>query len=183
MKSTPHCVFLGPCTDRKGWPAIEGAFSRLLRERPGSVMLRAYGAPAQSQLSSMPGASLLPAFYPSQLSDILGWGSVGLVPSPFETFSRVCREFLCHGLAVVGSDAFGIPEAVTDGENGLLIGHPTAEGLYRALVRLLDEPGLHDRLQAGARRTKIRTEAEEFSELNALYGSMIAAGSRSRITM
>jgi glycosyltransferase involved in cell wall biosynthesis len=181
-KATPHFLFLGPFTDRKGWPIVEAAFSRLLSERPGSAMLRAYGASPQSKLSSVPGVSLLPPFAPSQLEAVLSWGSVGLVPSLFETFSRVCREFLAHGLAVVGSDAFGIPEAVIHGQNGLIIGHPSAEGLYQALIALLDEPGLHARLQAGARATRVRTQAEEFSELGALYQSLIAARPRRAFT-
>ena len=105
----PHFVFLGPCESRKGWPIIEAAFSRILDQRPGSLQLRAYGASPQSPLSSRQGVSLLPSFSYSRLSEILTGAHVGLLPSFFETFSRACREFLAHGLAVVGSEAYGIP--------------------------------------------------------------------------
>ena len=168
----PRLLFLGPCTSRKGWPVIEAALSRLLTERPGCVRLRAYGAPPQSPLSSFQGVELLPAFDPSRLGEILAWGDVGLAPSPFETFNRVCREFLAQGLPVIGSDAFGIPDAVSDGVNGLIIGHPTPDGLYQAIVRLLDRDGLLAHLQTGAQTSQVRTQAQEFADLSALYRSM-----------
>ncbi|MEO0036336.1 MAG: hypothetical protein RLZZ501_2359 [Pseudomonadota bacterium] len=161
-------LFLGPCTTRKGWGVVEQAFARLAELYPGRFSLTAYGA-TEPAGTLAPGLTLRPAFSPDRLDAVLAEADLGLVPSPFETFSRACREMLARGVPVVGSDAFGIPDIVRDGDNGLLIGEPTVEGLVAAVGRVLEQPELLERLRAGARATRVRTPAEEFAELLALY--------------
>jgi glycosyltransferase involved in cell wall biosynthesis len=170
-----RCVFLGPCGDRKGWNVIEGAFARLLPEAAGRLTLWVAGGRAlagQTMLAGLPGVELLDSFPPSALPALLAGCDVGLVPSPFETFNRVCREMLAYGMPVIGSDAFGIPEAVVDGVNGLIIGPPSIAGLTNAIRRLLDEDGLLATLTTGARTTLLRSPEDEFAELILLYRTM-----------
>ena len=45
----------------------------------------------------------------------------------------------------------GFPEIVRDGENGLIVRAGAPDELAAALARLLEEPGLRDRLAAAAR--------------------------------
>jgi glycosyltransferase involved in cell wall biosynthesis len=173
-----RCVFLGPCTERKGWGVIERCFARLLPQAAGRLTLKVAGGRAvagQTPLAGMPGVELLDSFPREALSALLSDCDIGLVPSPFETFSRVCREMLAHGLPVVGSNAFGIPEAVIDGVNGLVIGVPSVDGLTGAIRRLLDQDGLQATLAEGARATRLRTPEEEFTELAGLYRDMAVA--------
>ena len=167
-----RCVFLGPCTGRKGWEVIEQSFAQLLPQAAGRLTLTVAGGKAVAErtvLAGLPGVELRDRFAPDELSALLAGGDVGLLPSPFETFSRACREMLAHGLAVIGSDAFGIPDAVTDGINGLLIGEPSVAGLSGAIRRLVDEDGLLARLTEGARTTALRSPEEEFAELAEVY--------------
>jgi glycosyltransferase involved in cell wall biosynthesis len=67
------------------------------------------------------------------------------------------------GIPVVGARIGGIPDLVTDGTNGLLYDPVSPERLQAALQRLIDEPGLLDRLSAGIPPVKsIATDAREW---------------------
>jgi glycosyltransferase involved in cell wall biosynthesis len=61
----------------------------------------------------------------------------------------VIREALQHGVPVVASDLGGMAEMVEHETSGLLFPPGDARALQRALRRLIDEPGLLDRLRAG----------------------------------
>jgi glycosyltransferase involved in cell wall biosynthesis len=114
------------------------------------------------------------------LAAVLAGADIGLSPSRFETFHRVTREYLWAGLPVIGSTAFGIPEAVREGENGLLFEAGDAAGLERAVLRVLDEPGLLEKLAAGARGTSVRSTDEEFAELLTYYRRLMPADKQAR---
>jgi glycosyltransferase involved in cell wall biosynthesis len=59
-------------------------------------------------------------------------------------------ESMTMGRAIVGSRTGAIPEILTDGESGLLVDPGDSEGIERALVRLLEDPGERARLGEGA---------------------------------
>ena len=64
---------------------------------------------------------------------------------------RVIVEALCRGRPVLGSDVGGIPDLVTDGENGVLVPPGDVDALATALAALLrDRPRL-EALAANAR--------------------------------
>jgi glycosyltransferase involved in cell wall biosynthesis len=52
---------------------------------------------------------------------------------------------------VVSTAVGGVPEVVRDGENGLLVAPGRPGELAAALRRLLEEPGLRERLAAAAK--------------------------------
>jgi glycosyltransferase involved in cell wall biosynthesis len=54
---------------------------------------------------------------------------------------RVLIEAMAAGRPVVAAKVGGIPHYIRDGENGLLFDREDAEGLSRALGRLLGDPG------------------------------------------
>jgi glycosyltransferase involved in cell wall biosynthesis len=60
-------------------------------------------------------------------------------------------EAMAHGLAVAATAVDGVPEAVVDGETGLLVAAGDAAALGGALVRLLGDAAERRRFgQAGA---------------------------------
>ena len=75
------------------------------------------------------------------------------LPSRSEGLPRVALEAACRGRAIVGGNRAGIPDVVHDEENGLLVDPDDAEGLADALVRILSDRQLAERLGAAARRT------------------------------
>ena len=85
----------------------------------------------------------------------------------FEGFGLVFLEAGAYGLPVVATRTGGVPEAVQDGVTGLLADAEDSEGLARALLRLLTEPGLRRELGCANRLlaetlTWERNAAEQF---------------------
>ena len=75
-----------------------------------------------------------------------------LLPSRSEGTPRVVLEALCRGRAVVGARAGGIPDVVRDGETGLLVDPDRPDEIADALVRILSDRDLAQRLGDGGRR-------------------------------
>jgi len=82
-----------------------------------------------------------------------------LLASRSEGLPRIVVEAFCRGRAVLGARGGGIPDIVVHGENGLLVPAEDADALAAAIVRMLSEPGLAERLGVGARRDVERWRA------------------------
>jgi glycogen(starch) synthase len=76
-----------------------------------------------------------------------------LLPSLWENCPYSCLEAMAAGRAIVCSDAGGLPELITHGENGLLARSGEPASFIAALEKLIEDPALRERLGAAARRT------------------------------
>ena len=74
-----------------------------------------------------------------------------VLPSRSEGLGRVVVEAFCRGRGVVASRVGGIPDIVTNKETGLLVAPGDAVALADALVQVLSDGGLADRLGSAAR--------------------------------
>lgn len=75
-----------------------------------------------------------------------------------EGFGLVYLEAGAHGLPVVAHAIGGVPEAVLDGETGLLVSPDEPAALTAAFARLIADPALRRRLgEAGNLRARSRT--------------------------
>lgn len=74
---------------------------------------------------------------------------VYLFPSLYEPFSLTLIHALASSIPTVASTAGGNVEIVEDGVSGLLFPTGDAEGLARAVARLVEEPGLRERVARG----------------------------------
>jgi glycosyltransferase involved in cell wall biosynthesis len=84
-----------------------------------------------------------------------------VMPTVTDTFLIAAAEAQAAGLAVISSRLAGIPEVVRDGVSGLLRDRHDDAGFVDAVERLESEPGLLERLQAGAREHSARNLAAE----------------------
>ncbi len=91
--------------------------------------------------------------------------------SRWEGLPYVILEAMSYGLPVVSTNVDGIPEAVADGESGLLVPSRDPEALAAAIVRLLDDPEQRSRMgEAGQRIVRERFGLERMvDELAAVY--------------
>src|SRR5262249_34676200 len=97
------------------------------------------------------------------------------VPSIWpENSPLVIREAFLAGVPVIGSRIGGIPEAVHDGLNGLLFEPGDVAALRAAIGRLVEEPGLLERLRHGARESAVRPLADDVQATERLYDSLRA---------
>ena len=72
------------------------------------------------------------------------------VPSYNESFGLVAAEAQASGTPVVAAAVGGLTTVVRDERSGLLVDGHDPRDWAAALTRVLDEPGLRTRLEAGA---------------------------------
>lgn len=109
-----------------------------------------------------------------RLPELLAGIDVVVVPSRWhETFSLVTREALLAGLPVVASRVGGIPEAITDGVNGLLVPPSDEAALAAALARLVSDRALVARLAQAAASTPVTSIKAHALEIEAIYQKVL----------
>ena len=81
-----------------------------------------------------------------EVEDFLSAADAGLYTSETESFGLSILETLFHARPVVAFGVGGIPEVVTDGENGFLLPFGDVEAMAASLVRLAKTPELVRRL-------------------------------------
>jgi glycosyltransferase involved in cell wall biosynthesis len=83
---------------------------------------------------------------------LLGASTVAVMPSLNEALSNSLLESMAAGVPTVATHVGGTPEALTDGESGLLVPPDDVTALAAALRRLLDEPATATAYGRAARR-------------------------------
>ena len=74
-----------------------------------------------------------------------------MLPSRSEGLGRVVVEAFCRGRGVVATRVGGIPDIVEDGTTGLLVPPEDPRSLADALVRVLSDRALAERLGVAGR--------------------------------
>jgi glycosyltransferase involved in cell wall biosynthesis len=87
----------------------------------------------------------------SDVADVLAGADVFVLSSTSEGLPLSILEAMAAGLPVVASSVGGVPEAVEDGDTGLLVPPRDPARLAAALERLLADPALRRRLGSNGR--------------------------------
>jgi D-inositol-3-phosphate glycosyltransferase len=124
--------------------AVVGGPSGSGLERPDSLVRLAEELGIDSLVRFVPPVSQ------EELVDWYAASTLVCVPSYNESFGLVAVEAQATGTPVVAAAVGGLPTAVRDGGSGLLVTDHEPASYARAFERVLLEPGLHDRLAAGA---------------------------------
>lgn len=174
---------------RKGFDFIEDALAVIERRLPevsggASVIVVTFGhgAPEIAQRSPWLQHVHLGARSEDELPDLFGAADLLLFPSREENFSNTILEALLCGCPVIGFDIGGVPEAVADGVNGIVVPNLSAGAFCDALAPLL-APGRLPALRTGTLAWRA-ANAERFSpaaiarELVAIYGKLPAGAAQ-----
>lgn len=116
----------------------------------------------------------IPGFVPDAYQELCR-GDIFVLPSLEEgSGSLSLLEALQAGLAPVVSDCDGLPEDISEGENGLLVPPGDRDALAAAITKLIDDSELRRRLAEAARRTfELRFNVATFTEsLGAAYDNL-----------
>jgi glycosyltransferase involved in cell wall biosynthesis len=85
-----------------------------------------------------------------QVLDLFRAADASVLSSSWENFPHSVVESLAAGTPVIATDVGGVAEAVTDGENGLLVPPQDPAALAAAIRRYAGDPELQERLRAAA---------------------------------
>jgi glycosyltransferase involved in cell wall biosynthesis len=95
--------------------------------------------------------------------------AVVLIPSRSEGLPNVALEAMVHGIPVVATAVGGIPEVVTNGENGFLAQPENTDELASRVAELLEAPHLRTRLGLRGRDT-VASRFSPAARMQALVG-------------
>jgi glycogen(starch) synthase len=183
--ATLRLLYVGSLWQGKGLPTVLRALSRLRRERADwHLDVCGTGTPEfQQYLRAIVVAEDLTAHVTFHgfveraiVRDFCTSHDVLVFPSEWdEPFAAVPLEAMSAGMAIVATTAGGTPEAITDGETGLLVPPGKPEAILQALRRLLDDPALRHRLGAAAAHTvRERFSLDGYAaRLEACYASLL----------
>jgi glycosyltransferase involved in cell wall biosynthesis len=93
-----------------------------------------------------------------------------VLPSVSEGLPVALLEARAHGTAVVATRVGGIPEAITDGVDGVLVAPRDPAALARAIAQLASDPARRARLARAARESAAEHGGEDtYERLDGLY--------------
>lgn len=138
----------------KGGDVLVEALERALPRAPGlRVRLAGPGEPppeAEALTRREPRVEWVGWCDAAQKDALLRGSDVFVIPSRSEGLPMALLEGMAYGLAVVATEAGGIPEVVDPGSDGLLVPTEDPAALAEALAGLVTDEGLRERLAAGA---------------------------------
>jgi glycosyltransferase involved in cell wall biosynthesis len=180
--------FSGELREKKGQKHLLDALAAVQAQRPACLLLigevRPSAVPAlQVGLPGQPGAERVLVTghieEPAAVAAHLRLCDFYLQPSLWDGLPNALLEAMACGLAVVASDAGGIPDAVTHGEDGFLIPRWDLHRLGEALLEILDHPEEADlpRIRAAARARMLAefSPSAERERLRAVLSTLTGA--------
>lgn len=156
LPETPQGLFVGVLERYKNVDGLAAAW-RLAAPRVPDARLLLVGdgtlrGVAEGLAASLPEQTAwVPRLDRAGVARALDESTALLLPSRSEGMGRVIVEAFVRGRPVVGSRAGSIPDLVADGESGLLVDPDDPASLAGAIVRVLGDRALAERLAAGAR--------------------------------
>lgn len=172
----PIVLSVGRLIARKGVLDLLRAWPEVRRRVPRARLVVVGSGPLEEQMRAEAarlgvGAEFVGVQTPEQVRDLMGRASVFALPSLFEAFGMVYAEAQAMRLPVVAYHEGGVPEAVEHGVSGLLTPAGDLAALSASLVRLLEDPGLRDRMgQAGRERAERKFDLErQTRQLEGIY--------------
>ncbi|MCW8886453.1 MAG: glycosyltransferase family 4 protein [Motiliproteus sp.] len=128
----------------------------------GHVMDSGYQQKLQSQIDERKlGERIRFIDFIDQPIDSMGNFDVVLLTTYNETFGLVLPEAMRAGVAVIGSNAGGVPEIIDDGINGLLFEAGNSQNLEEAIKRYYQQPAFKERLADAGREKADRCFSEQ----------------------
>jgi len=170
-------LFLGRLGERKGTydllkavAALQGRYTALQVLCGGDGELDAARKLAES-LGIMSQDKLLGWVRGQDKEQLLSEAAVFVLPSYHEGLPMAILEAMAHGIPVISTRVGGIPEAIEDGKEGILIVPGDVVALTAGIERLLKDPVLRIRMGKAAHDKAARLFAIDkvLAQLDALY--------------
>jgi len=153
---------LARLTVQKGHTYLIDAASQIIKKYPGVKFLFVGDGPLRSKLTEQIEQMNLNNHihftgFRHDVKELLNMFDLFLLPSLFEGLPNVILEAMACSLPIVATAVDGTPEAIIDGECGILIPPKEPGAIVKGVIKLLDDPELAQRLGKNA-----RTRVENF---------------------
>jgi glycosyltransferase involved in cell wall biosynthesis len=149
-------VMVGRLVSSKGIHELVQAV-RALSHLPHFRLLCVGDGPDRASMASLgPVCVMAGERTPEEVAGYLQAADFLVHPSHSEGMPQVVLEAMSCGLPVVATSVGGIPEAVIDGDNGLLVPPQDAQALCKALKRMITDQSFRE--QAGQRSLSVIAE-------------------------
>ena len=186
----PLVGIVGRIDPEKGVHVLVEAFTRLTRDGVDAQLVvvgeagaggEAYAEALQRDATGVLGERVRFTGRRQDVPDVLRGLDLLVNASHAEPFGLSVLEAQASGVAVVGTDAGGIPDFVEDGVTGLLVPPDDPGALAGALARLVGDPSLRHRLAEAGRRQAVEQFAldDQYDRRAAVYHAA-ASSARSR---
>ena len=159
LGSEPCVLFVGSLIPRKGLPFLVEAAKKIVKEHSETKFVIVGEGPLKSQLlSNLETANLSGNFKflgnvkEDMLPAVYNSADVFALPSIQEGQGIALLEAQASARPVVAFDVGGVNEAVRNGETGLLVKRGSSEELADALLKLLSDKALREKMGANGRR-------------------------------
>jgi glycosyltransferase involved in cell wall biosynthesis len=167
-------------TERKGLIYLIAAAPLVLQKYPRAQFLIAGKGHLEEELKHQVADAHLGdnvhflGFVPNVATQMPGWDML-VLPSLWDPFPQAILEAMAHGRPVVTTAVDGALEMVVDGETGLLVPPGDAPALAGAILRLLDDRDLAQRMgRLGRQRVAdLYDLARIVRELDMLYQAVL----------
>lgn len=156
LPDVPTALFVGALERYKNVDGVVEAWRRVACEVPHARLAIVGRGPLQPLVAGLVREFPDRVYHvteipPAEVARRMDESWVLVLPSRFEGFGRVVIESFARGRGVIGGTG-GVLDLVEDGENGLLVDPENVDALASALVRVLSDRPLAERLGAAAAR-------------------------------
>lgn len=172
-------LFVGRIAECKGIPFLLDSFSELTKN---NIEARLFFVGEGEDLQKIKKRVLMCKMdkdvfflgYTDNPQAILQHADVVVLPSKEEGFGRVLLEAMNAGVPVIGTRIGGIPEIIEHNINGMLVDYGDAVGLRDAMLRVLNDRPLRDKLISNGYETvRTRFAPEGYKEkIEKVYDSL-----------
>jgi colanic acid/amylovoran biosynthesis glycosyltransferase len=185
-------LFVARLVEKKGCGNLIDAMVDVQRSEPATELVIIGNGPLRAEYEQRAArlgvrCRFLGTQPPSVVREWMGRAAVFCVPSLVAAsgdaagFGMVFIEAQAMGLPVVSTQSGGIPEAVENGETGLLVAEQDPAALAEAILRLLKDNKLWRRYSLAGRKRVVRdfNLAQQTCRLEALFEQLVAAAGSS----
>jgi glycosyltransferase involved in cell wall biosynthesis len=149
-------LYVGRVSKEKNLDVLREAFFRVRRQRSDVGLAIVGDGPYllefKRSLADTSGVTFTGFVEGEELAELYASADIFAFPSTTDTYGSAVLEAQASGLPAVVSDVGGPPEVIRDGATGYVTRADDAEHFAAALLRLVEDPPLRQRLGLAARR-------------------------------
>jgi glycosyltransferase involved in cell wall biosynthesis len=160
--ASPYFFSAGRFVDIKGFDILIEAFGRIANSLPEHKLVIAGDGPTRAAIAErakqlgIEERVVLPGMLPhGQALALLQSAQIALLPSREENFSIFALEAAALGTPLIASDTGGLPELISDGDNGITVKVGEVTELAAAIKKLAGDRKLREKI---ARNAQVNAE-------------------------